>query len=104
MNSWLLIAGMALLTFLPRYLPLGLAGKVALPAWLQRALEFVPIAVLTAIVAQTALVPQGVVDLSWHNHRWMAALSAGLAAYLSRNLFVTVLVGLASFALMGLLR
>ncbi len=102
MNVWLLIGGMALLTFLPRYLPLGLAGRVSLPHWLERALEFVPIAVLTAIVAQTALVRHGALDFSWHNHRALAALFAAVAAYLSRSLFLTVAVGLASFALMGL--
>lgn len=101
MNDWALIAGMALLTFTPRYLPLGLAGRVVLPEWLKRALDFVPIAVLTVIVAQAALVHNGAVAFSWHNHRALAAFFAALAAYFSRSLFVTVAVGLASFALMG---
>lgn len=101
MNDWVLIGGMALLTFAPRYLPLGLAGRVELPGWLKQALDFVPIAVLTAIVGQAALVHHGSLDLSWHNHRALAALFAALAAYISRSLFVTVAVGLISFALMG---
>ena len=32
MNIWLLIALMALVTFLPRYLPMALADRVRLPA------------------------------------------------------------------------
>ena len=72
MNEWLLIALMALVTYLPRALPLAFAGRVRLPAALERGLEFVPIAVLTAIIAQTALVRDGALDLSLHNHHALA--------------------------------
>jgi branched-subunit amino acid transport protein len=34
MNHWTLIIGMMLVTFLPRYLPLLLAGKMVFPEWL----------------------------------------------------------------------
>jgi len=103
MNDWMLIGGMALLTFMPRYLPLGLAGRVHIAPWLQRALTFVPVAVLTAIVAQTALYRHGALDLTWHNHRATAALCAAVAAHFSKSMFVTVIVGLATFALLGFL-
>ncbi len=55
MNEWLLIAGMAVLTFVPRYLPFALAGRLTIPPLVRSALSYVPIAVLTAIVAQASL-------------------------------------------------
>lgn len=103
MNLWLLILLMALVTYLPRYLPMALAGRVRLPPTLEQALDFVPIAVLTAIVAQTALVRDGAVDLSPANLHALAALAAFVAALLWRRLFVTIAVGLVCFAGLKLL-
>ena len=79
MNLWLLIFLMAFVTFVPRYLPFALAGRLKITDSLERALGFVPIAVLTAIVAQTALVRGGEIDLSWGNHHAVATLAAFVA-------------------------
>ena len=103
MNEWLLIALMALVTYLPRALPLALAGRVRLPAALERALDFVPVAVLTAIIAQTALVRDGALDISLDNHHAIAASAAFAVALLTRHLFLTIVAGLACFALLGML-
>ena len=103
MNEWLLIASMALVTYVPRYLPFALAGRVELPATLQRALDFVPIAVLTAIVAQASLIEAGKVNLSLGNFHALAALAAFLVAALTRKLFLTIVTGLLCFVLLRLL-
>ena len=44
-----LIVGMMLVTYLARYPLMALAGKVSLPEPVERALTYVPVAVLTAI-------------------------------------------------------
>ena len=49
MNEFLLVGGMFLVTLLVRYLPFGLAGSLQIPRALERALRFVPVAVLMAI-------------------------------------------------------
>ena len=103
MNEWLLIGLMALVTYLPRYIPIALAGRVTLPSILESALDFVPIAVLTAIIAQAALVSGGGVDLSMSNFHALAALAAFLTALLTRHLFATIAVGLLCFAALRLL-
>ena len=97
MNEWLLIFLMALVTFVPRYLPFALAGRLKIPDTMEQALGFVPIAVLTAIVAQTALVRDGSIDLSLGNHHAIATLAAFLVAVWTRHLFATIGVGLAVF-------
>jgi len=100
MNDWLLIALMALVTFVPRYLPFALAGKVKLPAALERGLDFVPVAVLTAIIAQTTLIRGGELDLTAGNLHAIAAAVAFATALLTRHLFLTIVVGLAVFGLL----
>ncbi len=103
MNEWVLIACMALVTYVPRYLPFALAGKVKLPETLERALDFVPIAVLTAIVAQASLLHSGEIDFSPGNFHALAALAAFLVAILTRKLFLTIAAGLLCFLLLRLL-
>lgn len=102
MDEWLLILLMAIVTFVPRYLPFALAGKIKLPAAMEQALSFVPIAVLSAIVAQTTLIRDGGIDLSWQNHHALAALAAFITAIVTRHLFVTIGTGLVVFAIMRL--
>lgn len=102
MNEWLLIAMMALVTFLPRYLPFALAGRVQLSPWLEHALGFVPIAVLTAIVSQAALIRDGNVALAWDNYHALAAAVAFGVSLATRHLFLTIACGLAAFGLLKL--
>lgn len=100
MNEWQLIALMALVTYLPRYLPMALAGRVRLAPSLSRALDFVPIAVLTAIIVQTALVRDGVVALHWENPHAVATAVAFVVGVYRRNLLLTIVSGLVVFALL----
>ncbi len=99
MSIWLLIVGMALLTFVPRYLPFALAGRIKLPPLLVAGLEYVPIAVLTAIIVQVALVRDGAVSLGVDNPHMLAAAAATVTALLSRSLFMTIGVGLLCYGL-----
>lgn len=99
MNEPLLIAGMAIVTFAARYPLLALVGKLELPEPVVRALRFVPTAVLVAITAPAALMPQGALDISIHNAYLVGALAAGAVAWPSRNLLLTIGVGVTVFVL-----
>ena len=94
MNEWLLIIGMMALTFIPRYLPIAMAGKFRIPPLLGRALEFVPIAVLTAIISQTSLVHDGKLDIALSNPHLYALVAAVITAWFTKHTFKTILVGL----------
>ena len=100
MNDWVLIFGMAALTFFPRYIPFALAGKVKIPPLVSQALAFVPIAVLSVIIVQTSFVRDGVLALNFENHHMLAAIVAFIVALISRHQFLTIICGLVSFALM----
>jgi branched-subunit amino acid transport protein len=99
MNEWILIAGMAALTFGPRYLPLALAGRVRIPPLIEQALRFVPIAVLSAIITQTTFVREGALDFNLDNAHLLAAITACIVAWLSRGLFLTVASGMLAYGL-----
>ena len=97
MSDWVLIAGMTLLTFIPRFIPLGLAGKVTIPPLLSRALSFVPIAVLTVIIVQSAFIRDGVIVVSFENHYLIASVVSFIAAVVTRQLYPTIALGLVVF-------
>jgi branched-subunit amino acid transport protein len=91
------IAGMALATFAVRYPVLLLVGRMPLPNAVLRALKYVPPAVLTAIVAPAVLLgADGSLDLSFGNAFLVAALAATLVAWRTRNVLLTIVVGMAS--------
>ena len=95
MNEVLLVAGMALVTFGVRYSVLVLVGRMPLPQPIVRALRFVPTAVLTAIIVPAVLLPHGDrIDLGLDNAYLVAALVAALVAWRSRNVLLTIVIGM----------
>lgn len=93
----LLIAGMMAVTFGVRYLPLLFAGRVQLPERVLRALRYVPVAVLTAIIVPAALMPQGSMDLRLQNAWLWASIGTALIAWFTRNLLYTIAGGMVLF-------
>jgi len=98
-NEIILVAGMALVTFLVRYPILALVGRIELPARLIRALRYVPVAVLTAIIVPIALMPQGEIDVTPQNAYLVAGAFAAVIAWRTKNLLLTIGLGMAFFLL-----
>jgi len=95
-----LIAGMMLVTYATRYTMIALLGRLKLPVWARRWLQFVPVAAFTAIIAPSILTPQGRLDLSFSNHAVWAGLICALVAWRTRHTLATVVAGLAAFWLL----
>ncbi|WP_269530780.1 AzlD domain-containing protein [Chitinimonas sp. BJYL2] len=90
-DEWLLIAGMAGVTFAIRYAFYALGDKVAFPPWVQRALRYVPVAVLTAITVPMVLLPDGQHwQLDWRNPWLIGCLSSGLIVWYFRHLLAGI--------------
>ncbi len=49
-SFWFMVLGMALVTYVPRTLPLLLGSEMRLPIWLERWLKLVPYAALGALI------------------------------------------------------
>lgn len=88
------IAGMGLITYLIRLSLFLLPERVMLPPWMLRALRYVPAAVLSAIILPELLLPEGTFDLSLGNERLLAGAVAAVVAWRTRNVLLTVGVGL----------
>ncbi|MBS3966566.1 MAG: AzlD domain-containing protein [Truepera sp.] len=91
---WLAILGMGLITFGLRLSFLALSGRLAAPDWLTRALRFVPVAVLTALVVPAIIYREGVLSLSLSNERLIAGLLAAIVAWRTRSVLATLAVGM----------
>jgi branched-subunit amino acid transport protein len=99
MSALLIIAGMALVTFLTRYTMVALLGR-EIPPLLSGWLRYVPIAVLSALVAPAAIAPQGRPTAGialW------ASLAGAIVAWRTRNVVWTIIAGLLVFWLLRLI-
>ena len=94
MNYWLIIIAMGVVTFGIRLLPIVLLGRIEIPVVVQRALRFVPPAVLSAIIAPELLMPGGQVNLSLGNARLIAGVLATIVAWRTKNVLLTIAVGM----------
>lgn len=97
MNEVLLIAGMALVTFAVRYPVMAFVGRIPLPLGVIRALRYVPVAVLTAIIVPAALMPAGTVDIRMSNAYLYSSIAALLIAWRTKNLLLTITFGMTFF-------
>jgi branched-subunit amino acid transport protein len=105
MPLFLTILLMGAVTYAQRLSLIGALGKLEMPAIVIRALRFVPPAVLTAIIVPEVLYAGGeTLDFSLGNARLIAAVLATLIAWRSKNVVLTVVVGMAALWLIQWLR
>ncbi|WP_432738168.1 AzlD domain-containing protein [Maridesulfovibrio sp. FT414] len=86
--------GMMAVTYIPRMLPAMALSSRELPPIVIKWLSYVPTAVLSALLAPSLLAPEGVIDLSFGNIYFWAALPTFAVAIFSRNFFGTVAAGM----------
>ena len=95
-----IFVGMALVTYLPRMLPLVVLSRFQLPPLLLRWLSFVPVAVLSALLTKELLISDGALALPPAHPQLLAAVPAFVVAFWTRSLMGTVLSGIAAMALL----
>lgn len=94
LTAFLTILGMGLITFGQRLSFILLADRLRLPPLVRRGLRYVPPAVLSAIIFPDVFLRGGILDLSPTNPHLPAGLAAAAAAYLSKNILVTLVTGM----------
>jgi branched-subunit amino acid transport protein len=100
MNIWLVMLLGGLLTYLTRLSFILLLGRGAFPAWLLRLLQYVPPAVLSAIIFPEVLFREGQLHLAIDNLRLLAALVAAVVAWRWHNALLTILTGMLTLYLL----
>ena len=94
MNPWIWIPALGIGTLLIRASFLVGSGDREPPAWVGRVLRLVPAAVLSALVTPALLYPGDAFALSIHNERLVAGIVAAIVAWKTRNVSVTLVVGM----------
>jgi branched-subunit amino acid transport protein len=98
--EWALaLAGMVVVTYGIRLSFLVFGHGVKFPVWLERALRYVPAAVLTALIVPMALAPQGAIDVSLHNAYLPGTVAAIAVALWTRQTLAAILGGFVVYGL-----
>jgi branched-subunit amino acid transport protein len=93
---WVVIVGAAAVTFMLRVSFIALLGRTGMPPSVERALRFVPAAVLTAFVIPLLIYENGAMQVSLGNERLLAELIAALIAWRSGSVLFTLGGGMAA--------
>jgi branched-subunit amino acid transport protein len=93
-QTFLIIIGMALVTYIPRLLPVWTLSSRPLPRLAVAWLRYVPAAVLAAMLFPSIVSPHQEVDLGLDNLFFWAAVPTWLVAWKTRSLFGSVIVGM----------
>jgi len=100
MKYFLLILGMAVITYAIRSAVFVFGERLRFPPLMRTALNFVPVTVLTAIIVPMTLAPHGGgAELTWRNSQLVAALVALGVCAVTRKPLLTIAVSLAVFFL-----
>ena len=93
---WFTILGAGAVTFALRLSFIVLLGRIEIPPFLERALRFVPAAVLTAVVVPLLLYQNGAPEILLGNERLLAGLVAAVICWRTRNVPLTLVGGMAT--------
>ncbi len=97
---WLAILIIGACTFAIRLSFILLLGNRKIPPLAERSLRLVPPAVLSAIIFPEVLRPGGSLGLTLGNPRLIAGLLAALVAWRTKNIFLTIGVGMATLLIL----
>ena len=98
MNYALMIAGMAAVTIAIRAAIFVLGDRIVFPPLLRQALDFVPVAVLSAIVVPMVVAPHNAgLEITWRNPQLVAAIAAIVLCAVTRHQLLTIVASMAVF-------
>ncbi len=103
MKPWLVMVLAGALTYGIRLSFIALMGRISVPDWFQRALRFVPAAVLSAIIVPGLFDRGGSMDFSPRNPQLWAGILAIAVAWRTRNVLLTIITGMAALLALQLI-
>ncbi len=93
----LLIVGMGLVTYIPRYLPLFFLARRNLPRWFIEWLDMIPVAILSALVFSEIFLSGSLRHLDILQTKSLVAIPTLLIALKTKSLGGTVISGMILF-------
>lgn len=96
-NYYIIVFAMALVSFLPRWIPLFFLSRKKLPLIIEEWLDFIPVAILSALLAPYLLTKGEPRILSFVKPEFLVAFPTFLIAFLTRSLGLSLLAGMFFF-------
>ncbi|MFC6260573.1 AzlD domain-containing protein [Levilactobacillus fujinensis] len=101
-HFWLIILGFCV-AFVPRFLPLMLFTKRAIPEWFNEWMKFVPVSLFTALVVKDVFIDSASYALILnHFSEMLAAVVVVIIAYRTRSMALSVITGLVAVFLLSM--
>lgn len=97
----LIVMGMGIVTYLPRWIPLILLSRRQLPKCLKQWLDFIPVAVLSALILPAVAITGEPRQLDLFRPALLVSIPVFIFAWKTRSLFGTVIIGMALFWIAG---
>ncbi|MCF8011843.1 MAG: AzlD domain-containing protein [Clostridiales bacterium] len=83
---WLIIAGMAVVTFIPRIFPFFLINGNNLPPVLKEWLRLLPIVIFASMITPPLLLNKGSINPGAHLEEIIVVLTAAVTAYFTKKI------------------
>jgi len=97
LETWIVIIGLTAVTIVTRSFFLVLGDRIPLPERVQHALRYAPTCALVALIAPEVLTVSGQVALSLDNAKLLAATAAVIFMLATRNMVVTMAIGMGAY-------
>lgn len=91
------IAGLTCVTIVTRCFFFLSNAAWSLPSWIQRGLQYAPIAALTAVIIPEVMLTQGVLTAFWMDARFYAAIAGVACFFWRKNVLWTIVSGMAVY-------
>ncbi|SHK61523.1 Branched-chain amino acid transport protein [Desulforamulus aeronauticus DSM 10349] len=92
---------MMLVTYIPRMLPLAVLSRINISKGVLNWLSYVPVAVLSALLAPELLLKDGQLSINLTNTYLLAAIPCFIAGIYSKSIFLTVVTGMGMVVLLN---
>lgn len=101
LNQFILIAGMALVTFIPRFFPMVLLTKREISPAFSRWMTYIPVSIFAALVASDIFFWEESFQLNpVENIKLLPSVIVFIVAYKTKSLLWSMLVGIAGITLL----
>ncbi len=92
---------MGLINYILRMVPLTFLSKLPISDTMKRWLDFIPVAVLGALLAPDLFLTNGKVNLTLSNYSLVASIPCFFIAIKTKSLIWTLIAGMAAMALLN---
>jgi branched-subunit amino acid transport protein len=96
-STLLTIAGLAVVTVIARSFFFISSKAWTLPAWVEKALQYAPIAALSAVIVPEIVVLQGVLTPTWQDARIFGAAAGAACFFATRSTLWCIAAGMAVY-------